>query len=548
MKRVLLLLISIFGFNLVVNGQSELDFSPFHSQAKDDSELTIRYQNMDEVYNYGLYGRSNQYDNIERGVRQAVERSQSGINVSYDNSTVRTGGKSRRQAAAQAQKAQNEANHQAWRAQQDAVKEAERLRREQERLRKEMEYQRRYNEAVKRGYQQTESKYARLHANTDYKANEGFDKMLNTRPKGTERIQSGHITAQPISTSDIVSVIQRRPRHNNTIVITGTETSSLGRDWHSDELAFNELLATEMMRESSERHRNEWSEQENPWHELKKNMDGGQLAAMDFLIKENNNGTFPKLVGITDSGRFVFESEDGNRLFSISDNGRHLQIATLDENHWYDDNIIKAIQDDGGIWNAWVQTVQDKTIKYKGGTIRLIDLNKLGTDELKQLLPQIKMELKLNAFDNSSTIQYKYYYLMPAAVNTKAIGVPIATNVIVGGRAKLSAGEKIGARMEFNMTPVLDRDTNTSIFGAMAEAKTADAEVSATVGTVVRVGSKYYLTSGEVSGNAGLGAKAEAKLDIKHRTGKYGIKMLYGASIGGAFFQDITPATSEPTQ
>jgi hypothetical protein len=81
-------------------------------------------------------------------------------------------------------------------------------------------------------------------------------------------------------------------------------------------------------------------------------------------------------------------------------------------------------------------------------------------------------------------------------------------------------------------------------FDAKAELSDADAELAATIGTVVRFGNRYYLASAEGNVNMGFGGKAEAKIDTKNRKGKFGIKCLFGAEIGGALFQDITPQSS----
>ena len=507
------------------------DFSTFRSQEKDDSELTIRYQNMDDVYNSALSGRSNQYDNIERGVRQAVERAQSGINVSYDNSTVRTSGKSRRQAAAQAPKANNNASHQAWLAQQEAAKEAERLRRELERLRKEMEYQRKYNEAVKRGYQQTESKYARLHANTDYKANEGFDKMLNTRPKGTERIQSGHITAQPVSTSEIVSVIQRRPRHGNTIVITGTETSSLGKDWHSDVLA-NTAKYEEMLRTESEWHRT-WVRKDSIdkkyWKEVETLLDGGQESYLKYIMKKNGD-PYPIALGVNKDGEFVFCSEDTKKIYALSKDGSLLKEYTFDEKTWKDNNIYARINEDG------LGKVMDDSYSVTFNESGKADLTE---KDLDGLAPQFKTTVQMSFIDNGTSYSENQYVIPQSVTLSSGLGV---THVKSSGW-KVSGGGKAEAE---GYAGVSYTHPEISMKGD-ATASIIEGKVSvAPVEKVVRIGNKYYLTRFNVTATGGVGVSASGEMKVSAD----GVKMKVQRSVipfyGGVesemvFFKDITP-------
>jgi len=275
---------------------------------------------------------------------------------------------------------------------------------------------------------------------------------------------------------------------------------------------------------------------------LEDGMDGCQIAMMEFVMRGNNQGHLPKFVGITEDGRNVFESEDGLRVFSVSANGRHLQVLTFDEKNYWDNIVIKDIQDNGFL-KYLDESVQNRTIKYKGGTIKIKDLNSLDEDMLKELLPQIKAEFKMNLIDNSTTVQYKYYYLTPEVVNTDVNGMPVATSAVGGASAKLSGGGRASINAEFNATPVATGGTG-EMFNAKAELSVADAEATATIGTVVRIGNRYFLASGEVSGSAGFGAKAEAKLDTKKRKGEYRIKGLLGAKIGGVLFMDITPPPS----
>ena len=133
------------------------------------------------------------------------------VNDGYDKSL-----QERRQAAArqkakeQAEKAQHEADHQQWLAQKQAADaaaaERRRLRLERERI----EQQRRYNEALANEYRSNANHYNRLHNDVDYKATEGYERMVNTQPEGTEQMQSGYMPSSiHIKKADIQSVVSK---------------------------------------------------------------------------------------------------------------------------------------------------------------------------------------------------------------------------------------------------------------------------------------------------------------------------------------------------
>ena len=430
-------------------------------------------------------------------------------------------------------------SQQAMLAKKRAAKESARRKAEAERIRKERERQRKYNEALQKGYQQTSAAYSTMHKETAYRSGEGFERMMLTVPVGTERIQSGYIPSETVvNPADIDEIIARRTYSQFEairLLPDNYRASNTGGLVYVNWGDYGEMQRKldDCMRDA-ERSRQIPCPYRNEYERVESTMDGCQIAMMEFVMRENNNGILPKFVGIDDDGGSVFESEDGKRLFIISANGRHLQVLTSEEKNYWDNIIIRDIQDKGYL-KYLDEAVQ---IKYKGGTIELKDLNKLDKDMLKELLPQIKAELKLNLIDNTNTYQYKYYYLTPEVVNTSAI-VGISGKLSGGGRSSVNAG--------FNATKVVIGNTGDDpppFFNAKLEISHVDAELAGTGGFVVRIGNRYYLASGEVGLSGGIGAKAEAKLDIKQRKGKGKLKVLLGAEIGGALLQDITPPPS----
>lgn len=183
---------------------------------------------------------------------------------------------------------------------------------------------------------------------------------------------------------------------------------------HSDDLIYDAYEEMKKREEERRQRELEWEHKEaSVWDEIRSKLDDENFHLLAYILQTNNGGVRPKFLGITESGRYIFESIDGNNVFSISKDAKAIQTLTFEEHSWKDDNIIKAIQE-----NGFKDAISDRyKFEYpsfdniKGGKISFKDLKNLSTNELRKLLPYIKGELKLKLFDNSSELSYEYVQL-----------------------------------------------------------------------------------------------------------------------------------------
>lgn len=244
MKNYCYIIILLFASTCPLFGQSLND--GMYNENWENERDAINNSNQErqrwqEDYYYQQLMKQQQQRNTEteRKVREATTRAQQGIQFSTDNSTVRTPSSyaSKQKAQAQMKKAQREAEHQQWlaqkRAAQAAAAERERQRIERERI----EQQRRYNEALANEYRSSAAHYNRLHNEVDYKATEGFERMIYTQPEGTERMQSGYMPSSThIQKADIQSVVSKHSSGKTvSLTLSGNEHISPS-EWNSPDL------------------------------------------------------------------------------------------------------------------------------------------------------------------------------------------------------------------------------------------------------------------------------------------------------------------------
>ncbi len=536
MKKIVLIFILALSGGIMGQSTDNLDFSPFQSQDKGDpvaAENDARRRIMNHQWEEMEQQRRAE---MECKVREASARVQQsgGVTIRNDNSTVRSAntatGSDRQQ-----QQAQRDYEHQQWLARQQVARE-EATERERERERKEREErERRYNRAYNNAMRNSEGRYNRLHDAADYKANEGFDMMMNTQPAGTERIHSGYIPSKGASSAEITAIVSKHGVDKHKIVgLTGHENSSLNSDWDQ---AMAKYLATHQIKELPQHKSNNLHEE--LWQQLYATWDGGQKAYMEYVMKNNNGGTMPFLMGVNNSGQYVFQSDDGNKMFVVSTDGATLMVVEYDKHNISDENIIKKIKE-GGIGDNLFE-VGDA--KVKCGDISILDLNgdrlswkdlrEMEEKELFNLLPQIKKEIKMKLFDNSDKMTGQIF----CVTKTETMTPGITTNAVGGEKLEITGGQKseLEAKGTISLTGV-----EGSIGGSVSVLGVGN---DVTAGMIIGMGDKYYLASGRVAlgveFGVGAGVKGGIKVDKEpEMSGELSLPGLKGKiKVGGAMFK-----------
>lgn len=179
------------------------------------------------------------------------------------------------------------------------------------------------------------------------------------------------------------------------------------------------------------------------WDEMRSRFDEIQIQGIANAMKSTNGGELPVAIGINEKGNYIFESkpseadldDDGryDRVYSVSPNGV-LTYATFDEHFFNDDNIIEMIQ------NGEIKDLI-KWDKKIGNSFNVTDLK-----NHPEKLEEIKTELKLSLFDNTSTIEVKRIWFAgkDSAAN---VLTPDNFSYYIGIGGGLSSGLKATAKV-----------------------------------------------------------------------------------------------------
>ena len=188
---------------------------------------------------------------------------------------------------------------------------------------------------------------------------------------------------------------------------------------------------------------NRFSKDGEIWDEMRSKFDEIQIQGIANAMKSTNNGQLPLALGVNDRGDYIFESLPSeadlgdyghyDRVYSVSPDGV-LTYATFDEHFFNDDNIIEMIQN-GEIKNLikW-----DKKI---GNSFNLTDLK-----NHPEKLEEIKAELKLSLFDNTSTIEVKRIWFV-AKDSAANVLTPDNSSYYIGIGGGMSSGLKATAKV-----------------------------------------------------------------------------------------------------
>lgn len=554
-----------------IRNPQPLDFSPFASQDK-GREIIVPVAE---------YTPPDNYSDIEKAVQEAVDRAKNEQNIEveynvtqtlsggirFDNySSVPTVDKEayrRQKAAEQAQREQRDAERAAFYAKRRAQMAEAAARAAAEQRRKEEERMRIFNNEYNKELQRAAGHYARQHAVINQRTTTGRDYMMNYRV--AEKMESSYtpsIGNTAVSASDIIGVIPKRlSRGNPPIIILSEHAVPNTGQSEYDDYNYNEVFDRLKSDENRQRQYKLKDSTENAiWTSLRSKWDGGQWAAMEYIMKEyaspdiieieDKNGApkekmikaLPNAIGIIPDGSYVFG--DDNHVFMVSEDGRHLTVATFDSKDWSDDNIIKKIKD-GGITEYCKESF---SLSSEFGELSLKDLKEWKPEKLNELMPQIKAELKLSLLNNSDKIDYQYYYIPPQSKTVAAAGnvwgVPLGANVVVGHNMTTEYGGKITAGANATFSPNVTVKEGDIKGGIQAEAgfsigaSVGSIEHGATLGSVIQLGDKYYLVSGQAKGGLNAGVSLGAKVGTKGIEGKF---LPLKVGIGINVFTDITP-------
>lgn len=547
MKRGLFLLLTL-GFLSIAFGQSQNDaeWERERDAINAVNEERERWQE-DFYYKQMMEEEQRRRAEIERIVMEAAAaRARQSAYSNQASGGNRTTSRSKRRSSSsqtrqQANKAQRAAEHRAWLEERNASISAAAARAEEERLRREererQEQQKRYNEALVKEYKRSEAQYMRMHSEVNYKATEGFTQMMNTQPTGTERIRSEYVPSNTSQSKPSIASIVGTSRANSLIRLTGNEHSSLDSDYDKA-----------MTRYFMENQIGPLPKVEIPglWKEMTSHLDSGQIAVVQYLMSEYNGEQMPTIIGVNDHGEYLLESSNGSVFCKVSPNGS-LQILHLEEHFWEDNNIIEKIKD-GGLIPYLSESFK---FKYnKGGTLGLEDLKEFEIEKLKKLLPQIKAEIKMSMFDNSSKLSWKGYAIRPESNVFPGVKV----TGFGGLEAAFTAGPKASVHGDISVNA---SDLVSGLASASATALEIDG--SSVVGSVIRVGGRCFISTASIGGEASVGimAKKTSKKNsstenssegkgkkvssVARATGEILPGLNLGISIGGIGFRDITP-------
>ena len=261
--------------------------------------------------------------------------------------------------------------------------------------------------------------------------------------------------------------------------------------------AYAEMLKIE---EEKRQRELEWEQKEAKiWDEIKTKLDDENFHLLAYILQHNNGGERPKFLGITESGRYIFESNDGNNVFSVSKDANNIQTLTFEEHSWNDDNIIKAIQEKGFkdvIDERYEFEIKGGKLDFldvKDGKISFKDLENLSPDKIRKLLPYIEGEIKLKLFDNSSELSYGYMHLFDSHIS-------------LGGNASLSSGGKDNVSASLSLSAEGDKNETGSNGNAYFSGSTSTQKDGLSYGPIKIKGNakaEIELTTGKIEGTAG---------------------------------------------
>lgn len=286
--------------------------------------------------------------------------------------------------------------------------------------------------------------------------------------------------------------------------------------------AYAKLLKSE---EEKRQRELEWEQKEaKAWDEIRSKLDDENYHLLAYILKSNNGGERPKFLRVTDSGRYVFESSDGNNVFSVSKDANDINSLTFKEHSWNDDNIIKAIQE-----KSFKDVIDERfEFEIKGGKLDILevengkisfkDLENLSPDKLRKLLPQIKGEIKLKLIDNSSELSYEYMHLFDSHISAGGkLTLSSGIKDDIGGSATLTSEKAEKATMTSNGNDyyvgttsterneiIKEKEKSEKWFGPLkiegnAELKISSLEGTGKVGVVKKIGNNYFYCSGELN-------------------------------------------------
>ena len=410
----------------------------------------------------------------------------------------------------------------------------------EEKLEKErQEQQRRHDIEYAKAMKSTEPMSRTLNNKLDYRATVGRDYMLNATAPGaedyTEYVYEGSSGKAKVSVAEIINV--QRTEKIIKLIPTNWRASS-----NHDEVMDRQL--GELLSKETKLPPVQFGDKDNKvWASMREHFDTTQMKGIftymnyiyDNEIKEINkdNALSPIAVGINAKGNYIFEieSETGNRnyIFSVSPDG-HLIYSSLDQHSLDDENIIKMIKNESikkylgpnfEIGNEHLAIVGDKNgIRFEGDlkgigkmadiikeidwqdTKKMLQSNKGGDfREFMNIMPEIKAQMKLNLFDNSSTIKYGNIYFAPQGNSISGKGVEFST----GGKADVEAGvnfspANLGLKKEFD---------------AYYEAMSGEGYYMN--GRVVQRGDKMMLCTSKKGASAGLRLSAAAVVALAEK-------------------------------
>jgi|GEM_PF-3744270 len=465
------------------------------------------------------------YD-LEKRLKDAVNRQNrasntSGLQIEYSTPTQSRGTSTSRTTYSQSEqmkKARDAAAHQQWLEKKRIASEAAAERRRLEEQRKREEQERRYQREYTRQMQQLERQYDQKHAKVEYQAHEGFYNMMNYQPEGTEIMESQYIpSTRTTSQADVGSIISKSKRNAQHVIrLNGDEHYKSTSSW--DE-AMSRMFAEDMktLEERMKAVPEYKSYSGEVYDQIREKLDDVQRRELAFYLKLFNTkeiveekedgdvikqvGAFPEAIGTTSTGQYVFESEDGKRVFRLSENCQHLQILTFDEHFFKDENIIAQIKKDGlkeYLGESFnLNELMPKVEMSLGKNI----LKEMKDEDIKKIMPKLKTGIKLNLLDNSSKIKYQYVYIAPKeklSVTYHTFGGSI--ELLAGGKADVS----IGAETDSKATPKLafkgSAGAKASFFGG---------GLAVEVGNAAKVGEQYYMCTRKIKLNGDVGFAAK---------------------------------------
>lgn len=505
-------------------------------QIKERDAINQQVQTQQDIQNDRWFQqmRQQQYNpQLYQKVSNAVSQAKGGIRIETSSSTrtTNTSNHITQQQAQQIKKANKDAEHRAWleqRRQAEAIAEKQRRIEEQ---RKREEQQRRYDNIRYSELQRTAAHYDQEQAKIAYRATEGRDFMYNYQPSGTEKIQSEYIPSQTKTTYDIASIISKSG--NKPIVLNGNEYYKSSSNW--DEMLLRTMKWIELPRK-----REYTSKNGRIWDEMRSKFDETQIQGIANAMKstniqtieqldENGNmttkkvGVLPTALGINDKGNYIFEAVLGygdeqryDRVYSVSPDGV-LTYATFEEHYFEDENIIKMVRE--GTFNDELK--DSFKVKVEGGSLGLKDLKGESPKKLRNLLPQIKAEFKMNLFDNSSTVNAKWMYFAPeSSIANTVIQMkdPTHSSFTVGMGGELSGGGKGEIKIGYGTNKWFTKPAEKSSDEdkekhwrpkVKAGVTTAEAKAYVEAGSIKKVGKQFIQCNGTIQ------VKGSLELDYK---------------------------------